>query len=315
MNPTISVVVLTYNQESTIARTLDSILAQKTDYPFEIIIGEDASPNDNTRRVCEEYVTKYPSVIRLLPKADNKGLLINYRDCLAECRGKYIAVCAGDDWWHNPCKLQLQGEYLDKNEQCALVYTDYNIYKTRNGMLINNVLTKESLSSKDTRKLILHGFFLPPLTIMYRKDLLADIDFEDYVARGYMTEDVPMFLDFSLKGTLDYIDISTATYTAASGSISQFDDATKMEHFLMNIKKIKLDFITSNPQTTAITAEQLEQIYAHHILWGAFALKDRNMVKKYAPLLSQKSIKERLAILACQITPMFWLYSWFRKIV
>ena len=78
--PLISVVVLCYNQENTIGRTLDSILNQKTKYSYEIIIGEDASPNDNTRAICEDYAAKYSDIIRLLPKESNKGVLKNYSE-------------------------------------------------------------------------------------------------------------------------------------------------------------------------------------------------------------------------------------------
>ena len=93
----ISVIVVTYNQENTIARTLDSILKQKDVQDLEIIIGEDHS-SDNTRQICEMYALKYPSIIRLFSNSENKGIVRNYFDCLKECRGNYIADCAGDDF-------------------------------------------------------------------------------------------------------------------------------------------------------------------------------------------------------------------------
>ena len=98
MEDKISVIVTTYNQEDTIGRTLNSILAQKCHLPIEIIIGEDCS-TDNTRSVCKDYAQRYPQIIRLMPKAENKGIQNNYYDCLLECKGKYIADCAGDDFW------------------------------------------------------------------------------------------------------------------------------------------------------------------------------------------------------------------------
>jgi glycosyltransferase involved in cell wall biosynthesis len=74
---TISVIVCTYNQEATIARALDAILAQQCTVPYEVIIGEDAS-TDNTRKICQEYAKKYPDIIRIMPEAPNKGIVDNY---------------------------------------------------------------------------------------------------------------------------------------------------------------------------------------------------------------------------------------------
>ena len=105
MENMISVVVITYNQEATISRTLDSILMQQCHVPYEIVIGEDCS-TDNTRAICQSYAEKHPDKIRLICNQQNKGIVDNYFDCLLECRGKYIADCAGDDFWTDPQKLE-----------------------------------------------------------------------------------------------------------------------------------------------------------------------------------------------------------------
>ena len=107
----VSVIVLTYNQETTIKRTIDSILNQQTTYPFKIYIGDDGS-SDSTRLICEEYVKNNADKIYLLPKAANKGVVKNYFDVLSYCNGDYVMACAGDDWWHTPNKIQLQVDYM-----------------------------------------------------------------------------------------------------------------------------------------------------------------------------------------------------------
>ena len=100
----VSIIVITYNQEKTIARTLNSILHQETQYPFEIIIGDDAS-TDGTRVICEEYRNKYPNIIKLNEYHPNYGVVKNYAEALKRCTGKYIMVCAGDDWLHHKKKV------------------------------------------------------------------------------------------------------------------------------------------------------------------------------------------------------------------
>ena len=106
MEEMISVVVVTYNQAATIGRTLDSILMQQCHVPFEIVIGEDCS-TDDTRAICQNYAEKHPDIIRLICNERNKGIVDNYYDCLLTCRGKYIADCAGDDFWIDTQKLEI----------------------------------------------------------------------------------------------------------------------------------------------------------------------------------------------------------------
>ena len=114
----ISVGVMGYNQESFVREAMDSILAQQCSYPFEIVIGDDAS-TDNTRAILEEYQQKHPDIIRLLPKAPNKGVLKNYASVIKACTGKYIAFCHCDDYWHDPLKLQKQVDFLKQKFRCA----------------------------------------------------------------------------------------------------------------------------------------------------------------------------------------------------
>lgn len=97
-NKMFSVAIITYNQEKYISQTLDSILNQEHDYSYEIVIGEDCS-TDNTKKVIEEYVQKYPQIIKPLYNVKNKGIINNYYNVIEHCSGKYIMECAGDDYW------------------------------------------------------------------------------------------------------------------------------------------------------------------------------------------------------------------------
>lgn len=119
----VSVFILTYNQEQFIAQTLDSILMQKTNFSFKLVIGEDCS-TDSTRTICENYAVKYGDRIKLLPALEkNIGLINNYMRTIAECNGKYIAICDGDDYWIDDYKLQKQVDFLEQNPDYSIVYT------------------------------------------------------------------------------------------------------------------------------------------------------------------------------------------------
>ena len=157
MKPLVSVIVLTYNQQDTIARTLDSILAQRVSFPFEIVIGEDAG-TDGTRSICEDYVRRYPDKVRLMPKAPNKGVVRNYFDTLEACRGEYIADCAGDDYWTSDTKLQRQADILMQRPEVAVVHTAWVKRKRK-----NYCLSAEELLSCNSLQLLIPAYRPPNL--------------------------------------------------------------------------------------------------------------------------------------------------------
>lgn len=121
--PKVSVIILAYNQEKTVGRAIESVLAQQTEYDFEIVVADDAS-TDGTRMVCEKYAREYPDIVRLLPVYPNKGLVDNYFDAIDACEGEYVADCAGDDEWVDVTRIQRSVEILDADDKLALVFTD-----------------------------------------------------------------------------------------------------------------------------------------------------------------------------------------------
>ena len=129
IQPLLSVCIQTYQHKKYIRDCLDGVLMQQTDFPFDVIIGEDES-TDGTREICMEYANKYPDKIRLFLRSRKDVIYINgqptgrfnYYENLKAARGKYIAVCEGDDYWTDPFKLQKQVDYLEANEECSACF-------------------------------------------------------------------------------------------------------------------------------------------------------------------------------------------------
>ena len=121
-NPVVTVRITTYQHAKYIKRCLDGVLEQQTNFPFEIIIGDDES-SDGTREICMGYARQYPDKVRLfLHKRANTRIIlgkacgifqIGYNTLAA--RGQYIAGCSGDDYWNDPTKLQKQVDFLRLN--------------------------------------------------------------------------------------------------------------------------------------------------------------------------------------------------------
>lgn len=111
-NPKVSVLMLTYNQESYIDEAIRSVMLQQTDFDFELVIGNDAS-TDRTGERCEAWKLRYPEQIMLVNRERNLGLIGNFIATYELCRGTYIAICEGDDFWTDKTKLQRQADFLD----------------------------------------------------------------------------------------------------------------------------------------------------------------------------------------------------------
>lgn len=176
--PMVSVIVLTYNHEKYIKQALDSILRQKVNFDYEILIGDDAS-TDNTVKVLKEYKSKYSKIIKLFLNEVNLGATRNAYNLLVNAKGKYLATCEGDDYWTDDNKLQIQVEFLEKNKElvgCSHYFTvvDENNKPYKNQYL-SWVKQKNIFTLND-----FEGMFLPGQSATFlRKNLFLDksIDF------------------------------------------------------------------------------------------------------------------------------------------
>ena len=128
--PVLSVMIITYNHASFIAQALDGVLSQKIDFKLEIVIGEDCS-TDGTREIVIDYQKRYPQLVRVLLPEINIGAMPNLIATMAACRGEFIAILEGDDYWTDPTKLQRQVNALRANPNCSMCFHDAQIvYET-----------------------------------------------------------------------------------------------------------------------------------------------------------------------------------------
>lgn len=132
----VSVGVITFNQSKFIQKCLDSIIMQRVEFEYEIVVGDDAS-TDGTQTILLEYRNKYPNLFVLLLNKKNEGISVNYKNVLTRCTGEYIALCEGDDYWINPLKLQIQVDFLDSHRKYGFVGT-YNQMLFPDNMIIDD---------------------------------------------------------------------------------------------------------------------------------------------------------------------------------
>ena len=126
-DPKVSVCIITYNHERFIAQAVEGAMMQETTFDFEVVVGEDCS-TDGTRSVLLDLQRKYPDRLRLLLRDPNIGMLRNFVSTFEACRGQYVALLEGDDYWTAPEKLQVQADLLDANPEHAACAHNAMVY-------------------------------------------------------------------------------------------------------------------------------------------------------------------------------------------
>lgn len=214
---TVSIFLLTYNQEQFIAQTINSILMQKTNFNFQIVIGEDCS-TDGTRSICKTFAEKYSNKIKLLPALEkNIGLIANYMRTIKACEGKYIAICDGDDYWIDENKLQKQVSFLEDNPNYSIVYSKLK-------KLFPDGTFKESIQRKlkqagDFDDLVFENV-IPSVTVLFRNR--QNISAVPTWITNFPYGDWPTYL-WILKdgGKIHFMDEITAVYRMHIGVSAQ----------------------------------------------------------------------------------------------
>ena len=242
----ISVGVMGYNQEKYVRQAMDSILAQKCTYPFEIVVADDAS-TDNTRKILEEYQQKHLDLIRMLPKTPNKGVLKNYASVVKACTGKYIAFCHCDDYWHDPLKLQKQVDFLESNPGYGLVHTDADFFMENTGATLHGYHGKvhPGMPEGNVFEALLQGqFSIVTPTALYSKEAMEKyVDFEEFEKAGFLYEDLPTWLELSKHVKFKFLKDSTSTYRVIDNSHSHSKSGDRRLFLLQGHYNMKMHFI------------------------------------------------------------------------
>ena len=175
--PLVSICCIAYNQESYIKDALEGFLIQKTDFPFEILVHDDAS-TDNTAQIIRQYAKKYPRLFKPIYQFENqysKGLRVNPVFNFTRALGDYIALCEGDDYWTSPNKLQIQVDEIRKHPGVDTIFHPAN-------QLIDGKIGKEICKYGSKKKLFTisevirgDGGFSPTNSLIFRRKALLKL--------------------------------------------------------------------------------------------------------------------------------------------
>lgn len=310
---TVSVCMVTYNQEAYIEDAIKGVLMQK-DCDYELIIADDCS-TDGTLAICKNYQEQHPDIIHIIEQSQNKGVVGNTKDCLMACSGKYIAICEGDDYWIDDHKLQKQVAVLDEHQDVSMVHTSWiNIFQDENWSkpqsIIDGQYVCERQKGKDCIIEILKGEYrsIRFSSICFRKHTLEEAMLTDkeLFSNHYSTCDIVLFYVLAYYGRFYFIEDETVSYRIQRESVSISSDETKIARFSLGCLYIKVHFIKSYAIPVTIVKKQLRASF-HSLLKYVHVHKDKKTLFELLKLAKQcgyrPSVRQILRIILCLIHP------------
>lgn len=246
-DPLVSVRTSTYQHKDYIKECIESILMQKVNFSYEFIIGEDFS-TDGTREIVFEYANRYPDLIRVITADRNVGAKANSARCRPAIRGKYVAICEGDDYWVDPCKLQKQVDFLEANPDYGMVCNDYNKLYMKSGILEKNCFPAKYINSGrvEFEEYLLDRTSICTATVMLRMDILEKyyLEIHNNELSSWNVGDTPMWLYFAVRSNIKVLNDVTAVYRINIESASKTPDIEKHYQFIKKGYEIPDFFIS-----------------------------------------------------------------------
>jgi len=213
----ISVALLTYNHERFIGQALDSVLSQQLECSFEIVIGDDAS-TDRTREIISDYQRTRPQQIRTIFPDQNLGSHGNklWRQLLETCRGDYIALLDGDDYWTSRQKLQIQVAFLDEHPECAACFHNVIAFNDADSSVCWVYGRSDQPPILELEDLLLENL-VPTCSVMLRQKIMSKLP--NWWESTWMA-DWALYVLNARHGKLGYIQDQLGAYRIHSGGMS-----------------------------------------------------------------------------------------------
>jgi glycosyltransferase involved in cell wall biosynthesis len=210
----VSALIITYNQERYIAAAIESTLQQKTDFPYEIVVSEDCS-TDGTREVVRSYEAVHPDRIRVLYSPTNLGGVENFVTAWHDCRGQYIALLEGDDYWTSDSKLRKQVAFLDAHAECSMCAHGVTEVYQDSAKLPVSWIDPSRTAVSDLEDLLLENFVYS-CSAMLRREVFSD--FAPWVYT-FSLSDVPLWVQAASHGKIGFIPEFLAVYRVHDGGV------------------------------------------------------------------------------------------------
>jgi glycosyltransferase involved in cell wall biosynthesis len=250
--PLVSICCTTYNHEKYIRDAIEGFLMQKTTFPVEILIHDDAS-TDKTAQIVKEYAENHSDLIITIFQTENQysqGIKPWPNFVFPRARGKYIALCEGDDYWTDPLKLQKQVEFLEGNEEYSMCF--HNAKEMRENTeprLFSNIKNRDYTGDE-----ILGDWIVPTASVVFRGSVLSN----DFInSKKFIYGDIILFLNLAKYGKIRGLEFCGSIYRRHQGGITNNMGPNKRQKSMQHHIEIAKRF----PQHKLVAHEIVSRLY------------------------------------------------------
>jgi len=267
VRPKVSVAMITYNHEPYIAQAVESVMMQETSFPYELVIGEDAS-TDRSREIVEAMRRRFPDRIRLLPAGPNVGMNRNLVRTIEACRGEYVALLEGDDYWTAHDKLQRQVSFLTSNPGCAICCHAV-LTLAQDGTIAPPSDQSGQIRPVSTLEDLLRRNFIKTCSVMFRARLFGEFPAWFY---DLPWGDYPLNILNAHYGDIGYLENVMAIYrehaAGAWSGLSAIDQLERqVEYYAVLLTKLEIKHKKILQRALSTLHYRLGQQYASRRNW------------------------------------------------
>lgn len=309
----VSIFCTAYNHEKYIAAALEGFVNQRTTFAYEALVHEDAS-TDGTAAIIREYERKYPEIIKPIYQTENqysKGYYIIWNLFVEKSRGKYIAMCEGDDYWIDPEKLQKQVDYMEAHPECTLCFTNGKLED--NGKITQRVIPRTAANRKAYKpgdcdynmgEMALLDY-IPTATILFRKDSLANYP---TFSPASFTGDLAMRLSFTALGYAHCIDQDTCVYRFQVPGSATAGWKNNVQKYLNFLPRVNSTYDDLNRFTQGKYDAEIQEMKLRNEMEKYFLLQDYPALrqKKFRHLHQEMGAYEYVKYLVRVYCPAFY---------
>jgi len=295
----LSVHLITYNNEKHIKETLDSILNQKVDFNYEIVVGDDCS-SDNTLNIIYAYKEQYPDLFNVLKNNTQLGILKNFKATLDRCSGKYIFDIAGDDLLKGTNALQTMVDTLKTDDGLGFVDSGFDLlFEGKNKTEPFNNKHLINVPKNDYKDNLLLGKITPIGICFNKSHLYKYVDFETYINMGITIEDYPILVDLAMSTNFEIIEKSLHVYRVHESSISHQKNFEK-QTFLLNQMKMLFEYFEKKYNYHEALSSIFYNNHYKQLLYYAAYFEKKETGKLAFNNVETKNLKDYIYYLASQ---------------
>jgi glycosyltransferase involved in cell wall biosynthesis len=299
----LSVMMITYNHEPYLRQALDSVLVQKVDFDFEIVVGEDNS-TDGTRKILTEYADAHPGRIRPILRDRNLGVIRNFFATLGECRGEHIALLEGDDYWTSDRKLKTQVEFLDAHPDYAICFHDAIAHYQDGSKPDFNYVRADQAETMEFADLLVENV-IPTCSVMYRRSAMF-LPPPDWVY-GLKMADYPLHALTAQHGKIAYINEVMGVYRIHPGGVyTGLETVSRLRQAVEFLRRL-LDGVEprNRPAVKLNLARRLWRLGFEYEARGQRMLAMRTLLSSMGtrPFTGTPSLRSKISVLARVAAP------------